>query len=66
MNWLLDRDRRASEFDILTRLVTDVRVRKIVPHTDPHRVNAMCELICSDAGTISAAGVRTKALTHNY
>ena len=66
MNWLLDRERRASEFDVLTRLVTGVHVRKIVPHTDPRRINALCELICSDAERVSAAHVRTKALTHNH
>ena len=66
MNWLLDRERRASEFDVLTRLVTSVRVRKIVPHADPNRINALCELICNDARTISTARVRTKALTPKH
>ena len=66
MNWLLDRDGRASEFDVLTRLVTEVRVRKIVPHADPHRINAMCDLISSDAEAISAAAEGSSAVTHNY
>lgn len=66
MNWLLDRERRASEFDVLTRLVTDVRVRKIVPHADPQRINALCELICSDAERVVAAHASTKALTHDH
>jgi hypothetical protein len=46
--------------------VTNIRVRKIVPHADPHRINAMCELISSDAEAISAAAEGTKAATHNY
>jgi hypothetical protein len=66
MNWLLDRDGRASEFDVLARLVTNVRVRKIVPHADPHRINAMCELIFNDAEAIPAAAKGTKTATHQY
>jgi hypothetical protein len=65
MNWLLDRDGRASEFDVLARLVTNIRVRKIVPHADPHRINALCELISSDAEAISADDEGTKTATHN-
>jgi hypothetical protein len=66
MNWLLDRERRASEFDVLTRLVTEVPVRRIVPHVDPHRINALCELIRGDAERVSAPQTYTKALTPNH
>jgi hypothetical protein len=53
MNWLLDRNQRALELDALTRLVTRVPVRKIVPHVDPARVWALCELIMKDAERVS-------------
>jgi hypothetical protein len=55
MNWLLDRSQRASEFDALGRLVTQVPVRRIVPHLDPGRIGALCELIIADAERVSAA-----------
>ncbi len=55
MNWLLDRSQRASEFDALGRLVTQVPVRRIVPHLDPGRIGALCELIVADAERVSAA-----------
>ena len=38
MNWLLDREQRALEFDFLSRLVVRVPVRRITPHTDPKKI----------------------------
>jgi hypothetical protein len=55
MNWLLDRIQRAAEFHALGKLVAQVPVRRIVPHRDPARIGALCELIVSDAQSISAA-----------
>ena len=55
MNWLLDRRQRAAEFDTLAKLVAEVPVRRIVPHVDPGRIGALCELIVADAERVSAA-----------
>jgi hypothetical protein len=55
MNWLLDRRQRAAEFDTLAALVRQVPVRRIVPHVDPGRIGALCELIVADAERVSAA-----------
>ena len=55
MNWLLDRRQRAAEFDALGKLVAQVPVRRIVPHLDPGRIGALCELIVTDAERTSAA-----------
>jgi hypothetical protein len=49
MNWLLDRNQRATEFDALSRLVQQVPVRRIVPHADPGRIGELCDLILADA-----------------
>jgi hypothetical protein len=54
MNWLLDRNQRAAEFDALSKLVTQVPVRRIVPHADPGRIGELCDLILADAGCLSA------------
>ncbi len=54
MNWLLDRNQRAAEFDALSKLVTQVPIRRIVPHLDPGRIGALCELIVADAERVSA------------
>lgn len=53
MNWLLDRSQRAAELDALTTLVRRVPVRRIVPHADPERLGALCELIVADAERVS-------------
>jgi hypothetical protein len=52
MNWLLDRKQRAVEFDTLARLVRNVPVRRIIPHTDPQRIDLLCELILADAENV--------------
>ncbi len=54
MNWLLNRTQRSAEFDLLSRLVTQVPVRRIVPHTDTDRIGALCDLIISDAERLIA------------
>jgi hypothetical protein len=54
MNWLLDRNQRAAEFDALSKLVTQVPIRRIVPHADPGRIGELCDLILADAGCLSA------------
>jgi hypothetical protein len=53
MNWLLNRKQRAVEFDLLSRLVTRIPVKRIVPHTNPARIPALCDLIIADAQSSS-------------
>jgi hypothetical protein len=54
MNWLPDPEQRAREFDVLARLVDVVPVRRIVPHTDPRKIAALCDLIIHDATRVVA------------
>ena len=54
MNWLLDRNQRGAEFDAVSRLVTQVPMRRIVPHADPGRIGELCDLILADAGCLPA------------
>jgi len=49
MNWALDRDQRAAEFEVLCKLVQQVPVRRIIPHADPARLGALCDLILQNA-----------------
>ena len=49
MNWVLDREQRAQEFDTLCRLVGRVSIRRIVPHTEPGKIGDLCDLILHDA-----------------
>jgi len=54
MNWLLNRKQRAAEFDALGKLVMQVPIRRIVPHLDPGRIGALCDLIVANAERVSA------------
>jgi hypothetical protein len=49
MNWLIDRQRRAEEFEELCRIVQQVPVRRITTHLDAAKIGALCELIFADA-----------------
>jgi hypothetical protein len=55
MNWVLNREQRAKEFDALCRLVQLVPVRRIVPHANPEKIAALCDLILRDASAILAS-----------
>lgn len=54
MNWLLDRRRRAEEFDELWKVVQQIPVRRIVAHTDGAEIPNLCDQILKDAGRILA------------
>lgn len=49
MNWILNAKQRAAEFDFLSKLVTQVPVRRVMPHGDLRRIGAFCDLIERDA-----------------
>ena len=61
MNWILDRGQRAAEFALLSRLIAEVPVQRIVPHADPSRIGSLCELIAADARAVLAGKSRMAA-----
>jgi len=63
MNWLLDRRQRAAEFNSLSKLVSQVPVRRIVPHPDPRRIGALCDLIADDVQRLIVRTVSTVVST---
>ena len=60
MNLFLTREQRASEFELLSRLVNHVPSKRLIPHRDAARIGRLCELIENDARTI--AGNRQQRL----
>ena len=51
-NKILDRERRALEFELLGRVVTHVPVRRVFPHSDPSRVRDLCRVIREDFASL--------------
>jgi hypothetical protein len=49
VNYLLDRDMRSAEFDVLSRIVARIPIRRVRPTADPAAVFDLCEVIASDA-----------------
>lgn len=45
---LMDRQMRAHEFDLLTRVLNDVPLRRVTPHADPERIPDLCRTILED------------------
>lgn len=43
--YLMDRQMRAREFELLQRVLHSVPVRRVTPHSDPARIDALCETI---------------------
>jgi hypothetical protein len=52
VNYLLDRDMRAREFEVLSRVLANVPVRRVQIPGDPSKVFALCESIAADAGLL--------------
>ena len=42
---LMDKQMRAREFHVLSRLLTNVPLRRVTPHTDPDRIPQLCDSI---------------------
>jgi len=45
---LLDKQMRAREFDLLSRVLAHVPLRRVTPHTDASRLTELCDCLLSD------------------
>ena len=45
---LIDKHMRAREFELLSRVVAHVPLRRVTPHTDASRLSRLCDLLLSD------------------
>jgi len=45
---LMDRQMRAREFELLTRVVSNVPVRRVTPHSDVTHIPELCTRIIAD------------------
>jgi hypothetical protein len=56
-NKILDREMRASEFEVLGRLVTTIPIRQVHPHKDANRLEELCRVIREDFATLNSPTV---------
>ena len=45
---LMDKQMRAREFELLTRVLNTVRLRRVTPHADLSRISDLCDTILND------------------
>jgi len=45
---LMDKQMRAREFELLTRVLNNVPLRRVTPHADPARIPDLCDTILND------------------
>lgn len=45
---LMDKQMRAREFEVLTRVLSNVPLRRVTPHADPERIPELCNSILND------------------
>jgi hypothetical protein len=62
VNYLLDREMRRREFDVLGRLITALGVRRVRPPTDPSAIFGICEAIVDDVNRLIASVASTATL----
>ena len=46
--YLMDKQMRARQFELLSRLLKTIPVREIIPHTSPAKISQLCRLIGED------------------
>ncbi len=54
---LMDKQMRAREFELLARILSNVPVRRVTPHTDPARIADLCDCILDDFESLISAAV---------
>ena len=51
-NYLMDKTMQARQFDLLTRVLAGVPVRKVTPHADASRIQELCDCIFGDFASL--------------
>lgn len=54
VSYLLDQDMRGIEFDVLSRVVSEIPIRRVRPSAEPSAIFDLCEAIAADAKRVIA------------
>jgi hypothetical protein len=60
-SYLVEKNTRVQEFEVLSRLMSKIEVRQVTPHPDPAYLPGMCELILKDFHTLLRPALPHKA-----
>jgi hypothetical protein len=52
--YLMDKEMRAREFEILQRVLNSVPVKRVTPHSDPARIGSLCQTILESFAAINS------------
>lgn len=55
VNYLLDQDMRRTEFEVLSRVVSEIPLRRVCAPEEPSAIFGLCEAIADDAKRVMAA-----------
>lgn len=50
--YLMDKEMRAREFELLPRLLNSIPIRRVTPHSDPARIDGLCRTILENFAAI--------------
>lgn len=53
VSYLSDRSMRIRDFELLSRVAAAVPIRRVIPHSDPGQLPALCDRILEDAETLA-------------
>lgn len=51
-NYLIDKNMQVRQFDLFTRVLVNVPVRRVIPHADPRGLQQLCECILDDFASL--------------
>ena len=54
VNYLLDKNMRRKEFGVLSRVVSEIPIRRVLPPAEPSAIFNLCEAMAADANRIMA------------
>ena len=60
-NQMLDTERRAQEFGLLSRVVSSVPLKRVTPHADPYYLPRLCDVIIDDFNRLIETGKMSAA-----
>jgi hypothetical protein len=59
-NYLIDKSMQARQFQVLTRVLAKIPVRRVTPHAEAHRLQQLCDCILADFSLLKPSWANAK------